>query len=154
MQYEELPVPGDDTWDQQPEPPTQSYDLWTRTNLGENFPDPITPLSATLWPTFFLLGRMPTKAERSADAPPLPKFQRFYGRVYVNEGVVIHSAVEAGIPTSFIDTTWGSSGRGLRKSDESFHFFRLLRRLPSMARIGMSQARQQPKTPKQKEQKD
>ena len=96
---------------------------------------------------------MPTKAERSAGAPPLPKFQRFYGRVYVNEGVVIHSAVEAGIPTSFIDTTWGSSGRGLRKSDESFHFFRLLRRLPSMARIGMSQARQQPRTPKQKEQK-
>ncbi len=153
MQYEELPVPGDDSWDQQSEPPTQPYDLWTRTNLGENFPDPITPLSATLWPTFFLLGRMPTKAERSADAPPLPKFQCFYGRVYVNEGVVIHSAVEAGIPTSFIDTTWGSSGRGLRKSDESFHFFRLLRRLPSMARIGMSQARQQPKTPKQKEQK-
>src|SRR5947209_5425323 len=94
MQYEELPVPGDDSWDQQSEPPTQPYDLWTRTNLGENFPDPITPLSATLWPTFFLLGRMPTKAERSADAPPLPKFQRFYGRVYVNEGVVIHSAVD------------------------------------------------------------
>ncbi|TMC57682.1 MAG: hypothetical protein E6J21_13905, partial [Chloroflexota bacterium] len=69
MQYEELPVPGDDSWDQQPEPPTQPYDLWTRTNLGENFPDPITPLNATLWSTFFLLGRMPTKAERSADAP-------------------------------------------------------------------------------------
>jgi pyruvate,water dikinase len=153
MQYEELPVPGDDAWDRQPEPPTQPYDLWTRTNLGENFPNPITPLSATLWPTFFLLGRMPTKAERSADAPPLPKFQRFYGRVYVNEGVVIHSAMEVGIPTSFIDTTWGSSGRGLRKSDESFHFFRLLRRLPSIVRTGISQSRQQPKTPKQKEQK-
>src|SRR5437660_2139620 len=107
MQYEELPGPADDSWDQQPEPPTQPYDLWTRTNIGENFLDPITPLSATLWPTFFVLGRLPTRAERAPGAPPLPAVgERFYGRMYVNEGAIIHAAIEMGIPTSFIDSTW------------------------------------------------
>jgi rifampicin phosphotransferase len=150
----ELAVPGDDSWDQQTEPQAQPYDLWTRTNLGENFPDPISPLSATLWPIFFLLGRRPAKSERTADAPPLPTVgTRFYGRIYVNEGAVIHFASEAGIPSSFLDTTWGSSGRGLRSSDDTFHPFRLLRHLPSILKMGLQQARQQSRSSKQKSQK-
>jgi rifampicin phosphotransferase len=150
----ELAVPGDDGWDRQIEPQVQSYDLWTRTNLGENFPDPVSPLSATLWPIFFLLGRIPTKSERTSDSPPLPTIgTRFYGRIYVNEGAVIHIATEAGIPSSFLDTTWGSSGRGLRSSHDTFHLFRLLRHLPSMTKMGLQQARQQPGSSKQKSQK-
>ena len=35
-------------------------------------------------------------------------------RLYVNEGAVIHSALEVGIPTGFLDSTWGSSGCGTR----------------------------------------
>jgi rifampicin phosphotransferase len=150
----ELAVPGDDSWDRQAEPQTQPYDLWTRTNLGENFPDPISPLSVTLWPVFFLLGRMPAKSERTSDAPPLPTVGTgFYGRIYVNEGSVIHFATEAGIPSSFLDTTWGSSGRGLRSSDDTFHLIRLLRHLPSMTKMGLQQAKQQPESTRQKSQK-
>jgi hypothetical protein len=52
---EELPVPGDDTWEGREKPEPHPYDLWTRTNIGENFLDPITPLSATLWPAFLSL---------------------------------------------------------------------------------------------------
>jgi rifampicin phosphotransferase len=150
----ELAVPGDESWDRQTKSQAQPYDLWTRTNLGENFPDPVSPLSATLWPIFFLLGRMPAKSERSSDAPPLPTVgTRFYGRIYVNEGAVLHIATEAGIPSSFLDTAWGSSGRGLRSSDDSFHLFRLLRHLPPMLKMGLQQARQQPKSSKQKSQR-
>src|SRR5579883_542527 len=153
---EQLPVPGDDSWDRQAELPVNPFDLWTRTNLGENFPDPITPLSATLWPTFFMMGRLPTKAERAPDATPLPSFgQRFYGRLYVNEGAVIHSAIEMGIPTAFLDMTWGSSGRGVRSSDSSFHFFRFLSRLPATIRISTQLARQskEQKPPRQSSKK-
>jgi pyruvate,water dikinase len=71
----------------------------------------------------------------------------------VNEGAVIHIATEAGIPSSFLDTTWGSSGRGLRSSDDTFHLFRLLRHLPSMTKIGLQQAKQQPRSSRQKSQK-
>ena len=155
VRQEDLSVPGDDSWNRQAVPQVQSFDLWTRVNIGENFPGPVTPLSETLWPAFFMLGRIPTKAERAPDAPPLPSAgQRFYGRLYVNEGAVIHGANQAGIPAKFLDTTWGSSGRGPRSSDEKFHFFRLLRTLPSIAKVGFQQAKQKPdqkpKTPKEK----
>src|SRR5581483_10163182 len=68
---EHLCVPGDDNWDQRAKPEVHSYDLWTCTNIGENFLNPITPLSATLWPTFFVFGRPPSSEERSPAAPSL-----------------------------------------------------------------------------------
>ena len=158
VRQEELLAPGDDAWEGREKPEIHPYDLWTRTNIGENFLDPITPLSATLWPAFFVLGRLPAKAERAPGAPPLPLIgERFYGRMYVNEGAVIHGAIEMGIPTSFLDSTWGSSGRGLRSSDDTIHFFRLLSRVPSLigkaVKAGRSQAKQPPQAPKQPKQK-
>src|SRR5258708_39410057 len=110
---------------------------------------PIAPLRSTLWPTFFVLGRLPSKEERAPGAPPLPTLgERFYGRMYVNEGAVIHGAIEMGIPTSFLDSTWGSSGRGLRSSDDTIHFFRFLSRVPSIITGIRKMAKQQPKAPK------
>lgn len=158
VRQEELLVPGDDAWEQREKPEVHSYDLWTRTNLGENFLDPTTPLSATLWPTFFVLGHLPSKEERAPGVPPLPMpGERFYGRTYVNEGAVIHGALEMGIPTSFLDMTWGSSGRGMRSSDDTIHFLRGLRRLLSMIgearKTAKEQAKQRPEPPKQPKQK-
>lgn len=149
VRQEELDVPGDDAWEQREKPEIHSYDLWTRTNIGENFLDPITPLSATLWPTFFVFGRLPSKEERASASPALPTLgERFYGRMYVNEGAVIHGAMEMGIPTNFLDSTWGSSGRGLRSSDDTIHFFRGLRRVPSLIGEARKAAKQQPNVPK------
>jgi pyruvate,water dikinase len=153
VRQEELAVPGDDSWEQCEKPEIHTYDLWTRTNIGENFLDPITPLSATLWPTFFVLGRFPSAEERAPGAPPLPLLgDRFYGRMYVNEGAVIHDAIEMGIPTSFLDSTWGSSGRGIRSSDNTIHVLRLLSHVPSiigsMRKAAKEQATRHPKTPK------
>ena len=158
VRQEELLVPGDDAWEQREKPAVHSYDLWTRTNIGENFLDPITPLSATLWPSFFVLGRLPSKEERAPGAPPLPTLgERFYGRMYVNEGAVIHGALEMGVPTSFLDSTWGSSGRGIRSSDDTIHVFRLLSRVPSMIggvrKAARELAKQRPETPKRPKQK-
>ena len=152
IRQEDLPVPGDDTWEQREKPAAHDYDLWTRTNIGENFLDPITPLSATLWPTFFVLGRLPSQEERAPGAPSLPLLgERFYGRMYVNEGAVIHGALEVGLPTSFIDMTWGSSGRGTRSSDDTIHLWRMVSRIPSMVgearKAAKDQAVRQPQVP-------
>src|SRR5258708_8632955 len=154
LRQEELAVPGDDAWEQHEKPEIHPYDLWTRTNIGENFLDPITPLSATLWPTFFVLGRLPSKEERAPGAPPLPVLgERFYGRMYVNEGAVIHGAMEMGVPTRFLVSTWAISGRAIPSSAHPTHYFRLLSRVPSIigeARKAVKkQAKQRPETPKQ-----
>jgi pyruvate,water dikinase len=146
VRQEDLPVPGDDAWEPRPRPAIQPYDLWTRTNIGENFLEPITPLSNTLWPAFFVLGHLPTREERAPEAPALPALgERFYGRMYVNEGAVIHMATELGVPTRFINSTWGSSGRGQRSSDDAIHFLRLLKGAVRMA----SQARKEARSQKQ-----
>lgn len=47
-----------------------------------------------------------------------------------------------GLPTAFSDAVWGSSERGLRKSDDKFHLLRLFRRLPPTIVQGIKQARQ------------
>jgi pyruvate,water dikinase len=158
VRQEDLPVPGDDSWDQREKPEAHDYDLWTRTNVGENFLDPITPLSATLWPTFFLLGRLPSQEERAPGAPSLPLLgERFYGRMYVNEGAVIHGAMEMGVPTSLLDITWGTSGRGMRISDDTIHVSRIVRSiLSAMNRVrktAKEQTTQRPAMPKSPEQK-
>jgi rifampicin phosphotransferase len=150
---DEYDVPGDDSWDRQNETSPQPFDLWTRTNLGENFPFPISPLTSTAWPAIFILGDLPKRDQSSTDTPPAGIGRRFYGRIYVNEGAVVHMATQMGIPTSFIDATWGSSDRGSRQSDDKFHPLRLIRHLPSFITQTMKQPRQQAKQPKERKQK-
>lgn len=155
---EDLPVPGDDRWDQREKRVAHASDLWTRVNIGENFLNPVTPLSATLWPTFFILGRFPSPEERAPGAPPLPLLgERFYGRLYVNEGAIIRSAIELGIPTGLLDSTWGTSGRGRRSSDDTIHLWRLLSHIPKMVsdarKAAQEQGKKQPALPKQPRQK-
>lgn len=150
---EDYNVPGDDSWDRQNEPPPQPFDLWTRTNLGENFPFPISPLTSTAWPAIFILGNLP-KIDHASTDTPLPGIgRRFYGRIYVNEGAVVHMATQMGIPTSFIDATWGSSDRGTRQSDDKFHPLRLIRHLPSLIGQGMKSPRREAKQPRKRKQK-
>jgi Pyruvate phosphate dikinase, AMP/ATP-binding domain len=158
VRQEDLLVPGDDAWEQHEKPEVHAYDLWTRTNIGENFLAPITPLSATLWPTFFVLGRFSSQEDRASGTPPLPVLgERFFGRMYVNEGAVIHTALEMGVPTSFLDSTWGSSGRGMRSSNDTIHILRLMSRVPSMVggvrKAAKEQATRQPGVPKPSKQK-
>ncbi len=82
---EEYVVPGDDSWDRENEPAPQPFDLWSRTNLGENFPFPIMPLSETIWPALFITGKLPEKGSKTEAAPPAIG-RRLYGRLYINEG--------------------------------------------------------------------
>src|SRR5450759_836107 len=98
---EEPRAPGDDNWDRAGDLPPQPFDLWTRTTLGENLPYPITPLTATAFPALFGLGSEPGQKTQVA--------RRFYGRLYVNEGAIVHNLCEEyGLPSGLLDAMWGS----------------------------------------------
>ena len=130
-----VPVaPGDDSWDQENNKPLQPYDLWTRTNFGENLPFPVTPLTSTGFP--LLMGQNTDPAQEGAQVA-----RRFYGRLYINEGAVMHTLSEDyGLPSFVIDSMWGSSRRGKHRSKGKFRPWRLARRLPSLLR-SLSQQR-------------
>ncbi len=132
--------PGDDSWDREKEVPPRPFDLWTRTNVGENLPFPITPLTATNFPKMFALDEVSTQQA----APSFQAARRFYGRLYLNEGAIVHELTEKyGIPASLIDKLWGSRSHGNQQASGTFHPFRLLRHLPSLLRQGFNATKQQ-----------
>lgn len=121
--------PGDDTWDRDGDMSPQPYDLWTRTNVGENLAFPLTPLTSTNFPKLFSLDTASSKQAASS----FQATRRFYGRLYFNEGAMLHELQEKyGIPASFMDRFWGSRRRGEQQVRGHFHPFLFLRKLPSL----------------------
>ena len=132
-----VPVPGDDNWLPEESHP-QPFDLWTRANFGEVLPNPVSPLTQS---SFEMIGdvaevRLPT-GEKVQMA------RRFYGRVYANEGGMRQFVAEVGLPTSFIDATWGSRRPDLPPK-AGFRPWRLFYRVPQLIWQGAKAARQKP----------
>ncbi len=129
--------PGDDSWDEGNDLPPQSFDVWTRTNVGENLPFPITPLTLTNFSRIFGLDTQSSQA-----------MKRFYGRIYINEGAVIHGLTEKyGLPTSLIDKMWGSRAHSTQQRRRGFRPLRLLSALLSLFFQSIRTSKQ-PKQPK------
>jgi rifampicin phosphotransferase len=132
--------PGDDSWDREHDQPPQPYDLWTRTNLGENLPYPLTPLTATNFPALFALNNA------ASTGPQLTR--RLYGRLYFNEGAFFQNFVEEmGLPASWLHKMWGSRQRRSYVYKNTFRPLRLLHWLSSqlLARV---KAKKRVKTPR------
>src|SRR2546428_5430366 len=99
--------PGDDSWDRDGDLPPQPFDLWTRTNVGENLPFPITPLTETHFPRLFGLD-----VATPQQTPTFQATRRLYGRLYINEGAIVHNfTATTGLPASLLDRVWGSRPR-------------------------------------------
>ena len=132
-------VPGDDNWlPEENNPQPFAFDLWTRANFGEVLPNPISPLTLS---SFEMIGdaaevRLPT-GEKVQMA------RRFYGRVYANEGGMRQFVAEVGLPTSFIDATWGSRRPDLPPK-AGFRPWRLFYRLPQLILQSAKNARYKP----------
>ncbi|MFQ5859176.1 MAG: PEP-utilizing enzyme, partial [Anaerolineae bacterium] len=132
-----LDVPGDDDWPVMEKKPAQPFDVWTQTNVGEVWPHPVSPL---LWSAVTLTLNQSTRfALRDLRAPYLDDIQwtnRFYGRVYFNEGALAHIFnQEFGLPGSFIDAAFGTRGSADVRHPGGFHLLRFLRRLPAFLRM-------------------
>ncbi len=137
----DIPLPpGDDAWDSADQQPAQPFDLWTRTNVGENLPFPITPLTATGFPALFQLDKQQQEGAQGQAA------KRFYGRLYINEGLILHNMVETfGIPPSFIGMIWGSHRKGKMQVPGKWQPLRLLFGLPKLLSQGFGGASKGPK---------
>ncbi|MBI4491222.1 MAG: hypothetical protein HY690_00300 [Chloroflexi bacterium] len=129
-------VPGDDAWPTPGERPRQPFDLWTHADMGERWPEPITPLtwSAIAPITNANIDHM-FQGIKTPDTRQIQWSQRFYGRVYLNEGAMAYVMTRGyGLPGSMVDAAMGSDVPAEYRRGERLHLLRLLRSLPTMLR--------------------
>jgi rifampicin phosphotransferase len=140
--YHGMPIPpGDDTWDREHDRPPQPYDVWTRVNVGENLPYPVTPLTEMGFPVLFGMNN------DTAEQQSFQMVRRLYGRLYFNEGAILHNLnEEMGLPASWMHKMWGSRQRGTHVYKNTFRPLRLLRKLFSMLATSFK-AKKKEKTP-------
>jgi rifampicin phosphotransferase len=135
--------PGDDIWPAVGEQPPQHFDLWTQVNVGEVWPDPVTPLVWSGVP--FVVGtatRHTLRRLKTASVDGVQWAKRLYGRAYYNEGALVHIlAEELGLPAALVDGAVGSRRGGGVTHATPFRPLRFLRRLPFFAHILVSQLR-------------
>lgn len=134
----ELPkVPGDDDWPSIGMRPPQPFDRWTNADMGERYPDPVTPLT---W-SFTTAITNDNMAYTLRGINPLylnetQWVQRFYGHVYLNEGAMARVLNEEfGMPSSFTDDALGSGPGEKNAASQGFRFDRLLRAMPLFIRV-------------------
>ncbi|MBK8989689.1 MAG: hypothetical protein IPM39_27135 [Chloroflexi bacterium] len=131
----EINVPGDDSWLPE-EAISHPFDLWTRANFGEVLPNPVTPL------TLSSLQMIGNAAEvQLASGKKVQMARRIYGRIYANEGGMRQFVADIGLPTSFIDATWGSRRPDLPPK-AGFRPWRLLTKGPQLIWQGLKSQRQ------------
>ncbi|MGI9057316.1 MAG: PEP/pyruvate-binding domain-containing protein [Ktedonobacteraceae bacterium] len=119
--------PGDDAWNREHDLPPKPYDMWTRVNVGENLPYPVTPLTETGFPVLFGLNN------DTSEQQSFQMTRRLYGRMYFNEGAIFYNLnEEMGLPASWMHKMWGSRQRGTQVYKNTFRPLRLLRKLFSM----------------------
>jgi pyruvate,water dikinase len=134
-------APGDDDWPASGESSTQSFDLWTRANVGELWPDPVSPLIWSIVPE--IIGGAVRFALRGVDSKALQTARwagRFYGRVYYNQGALTRLFKnELGLPASFVDKARGNRQKPGTQESDRVQIGRLLVALPVLARLAWRQ---------------
>jgi pyruvate,water dikinase len=133
--------PGDDNWPACGKFSPQPFDRWSRANVGEMWPDPVSPLVWSTIPDIVSEAvRFSLRGVRSKSLQQAQWAARFYGRVYYNEGalerVLTH---ELGLPPSFMDKSRGSSQERGDASNDRTHIGRVLLHAPVLLRLALRQ---------------
>ncbi len=85
-------VPGDDAWPPLPDFAPQPFDWWTQADVGERWPEPVTPFT---WSTGYeMIHETSERLVAGVKAPYKGHIQwarRAFGHVYFNEGAVLHA---------------------------------------------------------------
>jgi rifampicin phosphotransferase len=133
---------ADDAWPALGGGTPQPFDLWTRANVGEIWPDPVSPLVASMVPV--IVGAAVRHSFRTLKGPLLDQIRwagRFYGRVYYNEGALRHVlGEELGLPSAFIDRTRGTQAEN-GADGSRIRPLRIVRRLPVLVPLATGQRR-------------
>lgn len=124
-------VPGDDAWPPLTRGEPQPFDVWTQQDMGERWPEPVTPLTWSVSEPMnqFILDGMMT----GLKAPYAGKIQwsrRAFGRVYMNEGALLYAYTHGfGMPMAMM--TSGLTHPAARPADaEGWRLGRVLQHLP------------------------
>lgn len=82
-------VPGDDDWPPFDIEQVNEFDLWTQADMGERWPEPITPFTWSIWVPI-TQDNMMVSFEGAVDGPlrSIQWMKRAYGRAYLNEGAI------------------------------------------------------------------
>ncbi|MBP8293853.1 MAG: PEP/pyruvate-binding domain-containing protein, partial [Caldilineaceae bacterium] len=123
--------PGDDAWPTLAGLTPQPFDFWTQQDLGERWPDPVTPLTWSISEHMTQVSMASMVAR--LDAPYKDQIRwcrRAYGHVYLNEGALLHAYTHGyGMPISMIEN--GLTHPGARPPRaETWRMGRVLRHLP------------------------
>lgn len=123
--------PGDDVWPALPDLPAQPFDFWTQQDLGERWPDPVTPLTWSISEpmTQQSMDRMLTGL-KAPYAGKIRWCKRAFGHVYLNEGALLHAYTDGfGMPLQMLEG--GLTHPGARPaSGERWQIDKVLRHLP------------------------
>lgn len=132
----DAPVPGDDAWPPLLTTPAQPFDLWSQADMGERWPEPVTPFTWSTWEP--MIQENLRDSMRLANIPYLDQIRwsrRAYGRVYMNEGAMMHLfSHEFGMPEKLIAEGMGSQGDPSRHQT-GWRWRVFLPKLPTFLRI-------------------
>jgi len=123
--------PGDDAWPELADLPAQPFDFWTQQDLGERWPDPVTPLTWSISEP--MTQQSMERMLAGLKAPYAGKIRwckRAFGHVYLNEGALLHAYTDGfGMPMQLLES--GLTHPGARPADaERWQPGKVLRHLP------------------------
>lgn len=129
-------IPGDDAWPPLLSKPPRAYDLWSQADLGERWPDPLSPLAWSDWkPITEANMRASFAGINEAWLDEIEWMRREYGHAYLNEGALAYALNRGyGMPASSFADGMGSAA-GLTELYPKWKIGTALRRAPLM--LGM-----------------
>ena len=131
--------PGDDAWPELAGPEAQPFDFWTQQDLGERWPDPVTPLTWSISEpmTQVSMDRM-IAGLQAPYAGKIRWCKRAYGHAYMNEGALLYAYTHGlGMPLQMLES--GLTHPGARPADaERWRLGRVLRHLPVYWQVATS----------------
>ncbi|MCI0395829.1 MAG: hypothetical protein L0332_35325 [Chloroflexi bacterium] len=131
--------PGDDAWPPLAESGLQPFDLWSQMDVGERWPEAVTPFTWSTWQPMMnenMRRSGAVAALKSATVTQMQWARRAYGRIYFNEGAMSYILSEGyGMPASIMASTMGTQG-AIDEAADRWRWGRLLRRLPAI--LGMT----------------
>ena len=129
-------APGDDAWPPSFDGDAQPFDQWTQMDVGERWPEPVTPLTWSVWLPVTQENMARSDTIAALKEPYVEQIQwarRVFGRVYFNEGAMAHILSDGyGMPASIMAATMGGQAEVAPEQDR-WQWSKLLRRGPRLA---------------------
>ena len=143
-------VPGDDAWPPQTDAAPQPFDRWSQMDVGERWPDPVSPFTWSTAEPMMSQNMARSDSVRAIKAPFVAKIQwskRAYGRVYFNEGAMIHLLRAGfGMPASAMSGAMGGQADD-PGDDDGWRWGTFIRRIPAVAKMSLKWERDLKKYP-------